>query len=322
MIEVSIIIPILNEENNITNIYNTISINDNISKEIIFCDGGSTDESIKIISLLSQKDSSVILLHNSEKYVSSAFNSAFKISTGNYIALLGAHTLYPPNYIETALWYLKNEDCDVVGGPIKHIGKSNLSKAIAYCMSCVFGVGNTSFRTTTEKQYVETVPFPVYKKMVFEKAGLFSTDLIRNQDDDFHYRLNELGFKILMVPELTTKYLVRDNFFSFIKQYFQYGFYKPLVLKNNKKSVRIRHLVPSFFSIYFFIILLSRLFNIDFLLNWLLLFPFLVYIILNLFFAFKNENKISIKINSFFIFFILHLSYGLGFILGVLSLKK
>lgn len=317
MIDVSIVIPVLNEEKFIIEIYKALLINDQSRKEIIFCDAGSVDNSLKIISDLVEKDSRVILLMNKQKNVSSAFNDAFKIAKGNHIALLGAHTIYPPNYIETALYYLDNADCDVVGGPIEHIGNTYFSSAIAYCMSCVFGVGDTRFRTSTKREYVSTVPFPVYKKAVFEKAGLFSADLVKNQDDDFHYRLNELGFKILMVPELKSKYFVRNKLTPFIKQYFYYGFYKPLVLIRNKKSIKLRHIIPSVFAIYLLTLIITAFLPFESFIKLTAFFPLMVYFTINIYFSFKNSNPFSIKIISIFIFFLIHLSYGIGFISGI-----
>ena len=79
-------------------------------------------------------------------------------------------------------------------------------------MMSPFGVGGASFRTSTSKMYVDTVPFAVYKKRVFEELGLYNEKLIRNQDDEFNYRCGSKGYKILMHPDLKTEYYVRENF--------------------------------------------------------------------------------------------------------------
>ena len=174
-------------------------------------------------------------------------------------------------------------------------------------------MGGTEFRTSEKKQYVQSVAFAVYKKEVFEKAGLLDEQLIRNQDDEFHYRLNAMGFRILMVPELRCIYFVRDSITKLFSQYLQYGYYKPIVLKKVKTGLRIRHLIPAIFVLYIITLPLTVLITLWFL-------PLAVYTIGDIFFSFRNLNRVRVKIISLLVFPVLHISYGLGFLAGILKL--
>jgi GT2 family glycosyltransferase len=251
-----------------------------------------------------------VLIDNPKKYVSYGFNKAFAESKGKYIGLLGAHTYYPKSYYQSALQALETEDCDVVGGPLLQVGKGSMGKAIAYCMSTKMGVGNTAFRTSKKKQYVDSVAFAIYKRTVFEKVGLLDTELVRNQDDELHYRINANGFKILMIPEMQCEYQVRDSIPKLFRQYYEYGVYKPLVLKKVKSGIKLRHLVPALFVSYLISLPIAIFYPI-----WLL--PGLLYLLMALFFSFNNQNPIAIKINCFAVYPVLHFSYGAGFLLGL-----
>jgi glycosyltransferase involved in cell wall biosynthesis len=315
MAELSIICPVYNEKDFIGDLANTFLKDDGIDKEILFVDGGSTDGSVEIIKSLAVQNSGIKLIENPAKYVNLGFNIAFEQSNGKYIAFLGAHSEYPENYFKLGLDVLKSNEADAVGGPLKQMGKTIFGKAIALCLSSRFGVGDTEFRVYKKKMYVDSVAFAVYKRKIFDNIGLLDKDLIKNQDDEFHYRMNAAGYKILMVPEMESTYYVRDTLGGVIKQYFNYGLYKPLVLRKIGQIVSLRHFIPAVFVVY----LLSLP---VFLWNILWLVPLAVYLLLDIYFSLSASGNYKIKLISFVVFPALHISYGIGFLLGLFKLQK
>lgn len=308
--QLSIICPTYNEIHYIEKVCLSLIANDEIEKEILFADGGSTDGTREKIIDLSNQFKNVYLIDNLHKTATHGFNVAFKHAKGKYIAFVGAHAEYAADYFKHAVYYLEKNECDAVGGPLKQAGKTYQGKAIALVMSSKFGVGNTEFRTMKEKMYVDSVAFAVYKRDIFEKAGLMDVSLKVNQDDEFHYRINKLGFRILMVPEMQATYYVRNNLKSLFKQYFNYGLYKPLVFKKVGGSIRIRHIIPSLFVVY--LLLLPLAFYCK-----LFVFPLLLYIVLISMASLRFNTDFKIKLFCIPIFPVLHISYGLGFILGL-----
>ncbi|MCB9276501.1 MAG: hypothetical protein H6564_20875 [Lewinellaceae bacterium] len=111
-------------------------------------------------------------------------------------------------------------------------------------MSSPFGVGNASFRTRVTDAFVETVPFGFWKREAFGRFGMFDEQLIRNQDDEFNYRTIRMGGRIYQSVRIHSRYFVRDSFRNLFRQYYQYGYYKPLVLKKVGQVVKARHLAP------------------------------------------------------------------------------
>lgn len=315
MAEVSIICPVFNEGNYIANLLDTLLLPESISKEIILVDGGSGDATLSIIKERMKGDNRIKLVHNPKRFVSHGFNLAYRECSAAYIAFVGAHALYPEQYFSKAVAYLKNDEADAVGGPLIQTAKGEKGRGIAFAMSCPFGVGGTEFRTLSEKKYVQSVAFAVYKKSVFEKAGLLDEQLIRNQDDEFHYRMNAMGMRILMVPELSCTYFVRESYSSLFSQYFQYGYYKPLVLKKVSSGLRPRHLIPAFFALYLISIPLAFCFPF-----WLI--PFVLYLFGAIYFSLKKQNGKRGGLFALLSFPVLHISYGLGFLKGLLLRKE
>ena len=303
----SVICPVYNGEKTIKQLLEFLLISKPYNKEIILIDGYSNDNTVSIIQNFQQINDNIILLYNKKKYVPFALNMSLKICKGRYIARVDAHTEYPHDYFLQCLSIAELTGADNVGGSIQSLGNGPIGEAIAFAMSSTFGVGNSGFRTLKQDAYVETVPFGFWPKEVFEKYGLFDEDLFRNQDDEFNYRIIANGGKVFQSVKIDSKYYVRNSFISLYRQYFQYGLFKPLVIKKIGKVVRIRHLVPVFFVLYLFFL------PILFLFSGLFILPIIAYFIVGFYFASKSRF-IS---NTFLAFMILHFSYGFGFLRGI-----
>jgi len=311
---ITVCIPVLNESDFIDELLQSVISAPPYDKEIIIIDGGSTDDTIEKIKSWQKTHSQLRLINNELKYVSHGFNLAYKSSSSRYISLMGAHAEYPSNYFEKGISILENDEADAVGGPLHQDGRSEKGKIIASCMSSRFGVGDTEFRTTKKRSFVQTVAMAIYKRSVFEKIGLLDEELIRDQDDEFHYRMNANRLRILMDASMEATYYVRDDFRSLWSQYFQYGLYKPLVFKKVRTQIRIRHLVPPAFVVYVLALFPLLIFT------WAALIPLLLYFALSLVFSLRitrNPKGVIYAISSYSI---LHVAYGTGFCLGIFKL--
>lgn len=313
----SIVCPTLNEQRHIENILRAFTQHCPQPSELFVADGGSIDGTKEIVQAWTKQNNQIHLVENPDRFVSHAFNRCFLISKGRYIALLGAHTEYSEEFFITALSELEANNADVVGGPLKQVGQGKWGPAIAWCMSTKFGVGGTEFRVSKKRSFVDSVAFAFYKREVFEKVGLFDTSLKRNQDDEMHYRINAAGFRILMVPEMECKYYVRSNLRALFRQYFEYGLYKPMVIKKVKSGFRLRHAVPVLFCVYLLIIPLFLL------VRWYSIFiPLALYFLLSLKFSLTNTLPWKNKLQSIVVYPVLHISYGMGFLAGLLRQTK
>jgi len=188
---VSITIPCRNEEKYIAKCLQSI-INSTYPKELLevfVCDGMSDDTSVQIIQSFTQKYSFITLLENKLKTTQYALNLGINASDADVKIILGAHAEIYPDYIENCI---KTFDIDpqiaCVGGVLENVMEDEQSRIISLAMSSSFGVGNAHFRTGEKDGFVDTVAFGAYKKNVFEKAGCFDEDLVRNQDDEVRFR--------------------------------------------------------------------------------------------------------------------------------------
>ena len=133
--ELSIIAPLLNEEENVYELYNRIKkvcqkINCNF--EIILVDDGSKDNTLQVIEKIAQEESDVKYISFSRNFGhQAALFAGIEKSTGDKMILIDGDLQDPPEEIEN-LWHKINEGNDVVYAKRKiRNGESFLKKSTA-----------------------------------------------------------------------------------------------------------------------------------------------------------------------------------------------
>lgn len=324
--KVSITIPCRNEEKYIAKCLDSL-VYSNYPKELLkvcVVDGMSTDNTRVIINEYAGKFPFIHLIDNEASVTPIALNLGIKSSNADIHFILGAHAEVYSDFIQNSVDAFEvDKGIGCAGGIIEQVNEDATSEIVALAMSSSFGVGNAHFRTGTKEGFVDTVAFGAYKKEVFEKVGYFDEELVRNQDDEFNFRVIKGGFKIYLTQKIRSKYYVRGSYSKLYRQYFQYGYWKVFVNQKHKEVTSIRQLVPPIFVAFLFV---------GFLLQFL--HPFLCVAYLSACFLYMSgaayfavkSTGINLKAPKvMFVFFILHLSYGLGYLKGIihfLLLKK
>ena len=156
----------------------------------------STDGSKQFVESFQQKYKNLKLVENPEEITPIAFNIGIKASEGDFICIISAHGYIEKIFLKNGINFLmKNPDVDCVGGPAIATAKNFMGKLIAIVTSSKFGTGSY-FRCNIKDRYVDTVPFPIFRKDVFSRIGMYNEKLERNQDNEFNYRLRKEGGKI------------------------------------------------------------------------------------------------------------------------------
>jgi hypothetical protein len=87
----------------------------------------------------------------------------------------------------------------------------------------------------------------MFRRNVFDKIGVYDESLIRNQDDEFNFRLAQHGEKVFISPRARCTYFVRETPRYLFRQYFQYGFWRVAVLRKHRLPASLRQIVPPLF---------------------------------------------------------------------------
>jgi succinoglycan biosynthesis protein ExoA len=249
---VTIIMPVRNEADFITASLQAVFHQDYPPErlQILVVDGMSDDSTREIIlqTVVQYPHVAMKLLDNPGRIVPKALNIALHEATGDIIVRVDGHCEIAPDYVRCCVAHLQNGKAAGVGGPIETISHTPPGQAIALAMSSPFGVGSSAFRTVKNKTlFVDTVAFPAYLRVAIDQAGPFDEELVRNQDDEYNFRLRSLGYHILLAPDVRSRYHSRASLPKLWRQYYQYGYYKVRVMQKHPRQMSRRQFVPPLF---------------------------------------------------------------------------
>ena len=315
---VSVILPILNEERDLSNCISAILQQDYPSEiEVILALGPSEDKTTQIAEKLSASDSRIKLVSNPTGQTAVGLNLAIKVSSNEIICRIDGHSEISNDYLKTAVEILEQKNAVNVGGLMYADGNSGLQRVVAQAMRSKLGVGPSKFHTGGSAGESDTVYLGTYKKAAVLAAGGFDERYIRAQDWELNYRLRKNGGLIWFDPRLQVTYRPRSTFKKLAKQYFQYGRWRRVISRQHINTVNYRYLAPPFavvtntLSIFFSIII-----------NPLFITPLLIYfcalIIGSLFIGRKVVDKLIMP----FVLATMHFSWGIGFITSPKKLFK
>ncbi len=318
---VSVIIPCRNEAKNIEECIRAIyasQFQEDVNLLVHVVDGLSNDGTLDVISTLQKNYDSLQIVENTQQLTPFAFNLGIRANEADYYQIIGARQVISVNYLQDAITALK-QDASIwcVGGAVENVYLNHQGKMIANAMSTSFGMGLGNFRTLQENAFVDTVGTPMYPKWVFEKIGYFDEALVRNQDDEFNFRVTQAGGKILFHAGIQIRYYVRGNYPNLWKQFLQYGYWKVFVNRKHKAVTTYRQLIPPFFVAYLFLSWIG--FLVHPLVGFIGLSGLILYLFLLLAISFLKGQGIEEKLNLLLIFPILHISYGWGYLKGIVD---
>ncbi len=215
----SLVIPVLNEEEFLPDLFASISNLSPAPFEIQIIDGGSFDNSCLLISQLrSTLDPSVNLYiyHNPGGLPGSNRNIGITKSTTEWVAFLDVGTIPNEDWINNLIISLKNNNANHAYALCKFYGKTSFQNAV-----CALTYGCNS--------KLPTLPGGIFHSTLFEadKVGLFNPDLRAAEDQlwmkklhihtpkniSFNARINYSDFPVRLIDCLnkTWTYQINQN---------------------------------------------------------------------------------------------------------------
>ena len=315
----SIVIPTYNEQDNIANCLDSI-FNQNYDKslvDVVFVDGHSSDNTISKIKDYQQKFTNISLLENPVKKTPTSLNIGIKQAKGEIIIILGAHASLNPDFIFFNNKYLNEKNVKVTGGTQINIGFNFVQKAIAAAMENPFAMGSAPYRWSKKEQFVDTVVYAAYKRELFEEIGYFEENFAISEDAELNWRIRKAGHKIFFSPNIKSYYHPRRTIAKFIQQMFRYGILRVHMFKKHKSAVKITHIIPPVFVVTLVTISILTLATVlDPIFLAAVLISYFLVNLLSVLLKSTKENLLFVPLVSFLIF-LLHFSWGLGFIVGL-----
>ena len=315
---VSVLMPVRNEGDFIRRSLGAVLTQDYPSDrlEVIVADGSSTDGTVSAVTEMARQYPRVTLLDNPHKIVATGLNRALAVARGDVIVRVDGHTIVNSDYVRECVRALEESHADNVGGAMTAVSEQPFGRAVAAATSSRFGVGGARFHYSEREEWVDTVYLGAWNRDVFTRVGNFDEEMVRNQDDEFNYRLRAAGGRILLDPRIQSRYFNRASARSLWKQYFQYGYWKVRVLQKHPRQMQPRQFVPAFFVLALALLLLAT--PVVSFSRFILFGTVLAYVIGNVATSVVAASKVGWRILPFLpiAFSIIHFAYGCGSLIG------
>jgi succinoglycan biosynthesis protein ExoA len=254
-------------------------------------------------------------------------NEGIKKAKGDIIVFLDDDGIIQSNYFSKINDFLKKyPKIDVISGPqLTPSNQKFFGRISGLVFENIFGCPKINKRYKKAKLNLNANSDMVsganliIKKRVLKKV-LFDTKIYPGDDVNFIDRIKEKGFKFAYNPEIIIFHKRREKLKEFLFQIYQYGRARSQNKKYPLQEIFDKPLfiVPFFFFIYLLIFPFLSIFSPIF------IFPLIIYFLLSIIAAFYESIKhrsITTFILLPFLFFLTHLSYGMGYFMGTINKK-
>ena len=206
--------------------------------------GPSTDATESLADGLAAESDDLTVVANPSGKTPSALNAAIRAGGAPVIVRVDGHSKLSAGYIRRAVEILRETGAVNVGGIQRPEPTTPFEQAVADATTSLLGTGGATYRVGSTARSVDTVYLGVFDRAAVEAVGLFDEDLIRNQDYELNIRLRDAGNTVWFDPTLSVGYSPRSTWSALARQYYEYGWWKAVVLRKHPHSLKLRQLTP------------------------------------------------------------------------------
>lgn len=221
--KVSVIIPALNEEQNIKQAISAVKNQDYKDVEIIVADNGSTDKTVEYA-----KEEGVKVVIENNKGTMWACEAGRKVATGDVIARLDADCIPLTTWISSGVKHFKDSRVTVVSGPYDYYDTSLFfRKTSLYFQKTIYVFVHILLRTF-KNQGVSIGGNSFMRSSALKHAGGFNTAITFYGDDtDTAKRLSKYGICVFdrrLVMKTSGRRFKKDGILRLQSKYIYYFF--------------------------------------------------------------------------------------------------
>jgi glycosyltransferase involved in cell wall biosynthesis len=313
-LHLSIIVPVFNRPDEVTELLESLSKQTDKDFEVLVIEDGSTLKCDEVCKAYEDK----LNLHyyfkpNSGR--SETRNYGMDRASGNYFIIFDSDCIMPERYVELVKKHLTTSYVDCYGGPDAADRSFNdMQKAISYSMTSFMTTGGIRGGTKNVKKFSPRSFNMGISKEVYEKVGGYKNMI--GEDIDLSIRIKEAGFESQLFPEAHVYHKRRVSLKKFFRQVNTFGKARLLLNKLHPGALKLVHTLPALFALgnvgLVLLAILFALFQCRY--WWLWLIPIVGYVLAIFTESFIKNKKISIAFLSIAASYTQLFGYGLGFI--------
>jgi hypothetical protein len=242
---VSVVIPVLNEERHLRDAVRQVLGQAYAGDvEVVLALGPSTDATDEVAAELAAADPRVRTVRNPTGRTPNGLNAAIRSASHDILVRVDGHAEIPEGYLATAVRTLAETGADNVGGMMKAVGQTPFERAVARAMRSRIGVGGGAFHVGGAAGPVDTVYLGAFRRSALDRVGGYDERYTRTQDWHLNLRLRQTGGTVWFTPDMSVVYRPRSNVRALARQYFEYGRWRRVVIREHPETASARYLAP------------------------------------------------------------------------------
>lgn len=331
LVGVSYVMPVLNDASHVRAAVESILAQDYAGPvEVLIALGPSIDGTGELVADLASRDARVRVLENEVGSTPAGLNIGIRAAQYPVVVRVDSHSMLPTDYARVAVEVLERTGADNVGGIMDARGETDFERAVALAYTTKVGLGGSAFHVGGAEGPADTVYLGVFRRSALERVGLFDETIKRGQDWELNRRLRETGGIVWFTPALGVTYRPRSTLERLARQMFSTGLWRGELARRFPAANGIRYFVPPVMVLGVVLGLVAGIAGLVQLgmgvAPWFLL-GFIVPVVYALFVlaaTLAYARGRGTRTAGWFLVVLpcIHVSWGVGFVLGYLSLTS
>lgn len=213
--EISVICTVRNESENIKELIRALQEQTLQADEIIFVDGGSTDDTIPILSEAKTSDPKIILIEAKGANIAQGRNIGIKAAKNEIIAVTDAGAKPKRDWLEQLFSQL-DASTDVISGFYLPDARSKFE----------WLVGELTFpkiENVNQETFLPSSRSILFRRKCWKEVGGYPEESLTGEDTLFDIRLKEKQFRFRFAKNAIVLWRCRRNLRSLFKQWYGYA---------------------------------------------------------------------------------------------------
>ncbi len=307
----SIIVPVYNRPDEVRELLESLTRQTFLDYELIIVEDGSSLKSDEVVDSYRHLLGQIQYYYIENGGPSKARNYGAGFAKGRYLVILDSDVILPEHYLSAVAEGIKQCNPDCFGGPdAAHPSFNAMQHAVSYSMTSFWTTGGIRGGSADMMEKFKPRSFNlVCKREVFVDLNGFYEGLRYGEDMDFSLRLEEAGYQAYLFKNAYVYHKRRIDLRKFFRQVYYSGMARVELEKRHPHSTKLVHYLPTVFTIFSALSLLSVVAS-----------PLLMlYALILLFDALIRTERLDIAWRVIPTSFVQLWGYGCGFIAGKLE---
>lgn len=254
----SVIVPVYNRIDEVRDLLQSLSVQDNKNFELIIIEDGSSIPCKDVVEeYKGNVDVKYYFKENEGRSI--ARNYGLERATGDYFIFFDSDCVIPSDYFSKLSKALDLKPLDCFGGPdTAHESFSDTQKAINYSMTSFLTTGGIRGGKIQLEKFTPRTFNMGFSRKVYDKVGGFRE--MFSEDIDMSTRIKQAGFSIGLIRETSVFHKRRVDFKKFLRQVYVFGMSRITLYLLYPGTLKLVHWLPALAVIGAVCLLLASVF--------------------------------------------------------------